>query len=573
MACPHVSGLAARMYEAYPSAGSMTAAQRWALLKATNCTGCVTNDATPIPTDNLVILALPANPCSVFDGSGASATYPCDCGSALCTNGEICTSSIDSCGSASPTPAPAPTAAPTIAPPTDAPTHSPTAAPTAAPTAPTDAPTASPTVAPTAAPTVAPTAAPTASPKEAPTDFPTAAPTAAPTGAPTAPPPAPTVAPTPAPTASPTAAPTDSPTATPTAAPTVAPTPAPTASPTAPPTASPTAVPTSAPTEAPTAPPPAPTVAPTVAPTISPTAAPTASPTGAPTAAPTAAPTFAPTPAPAPPPTAAPTPQHMWATVSGPCTVDGTCVQSPNHPSNYGGNQMCTIGIDEANAAPIVVEAFNTESNRDYLIVNGAYYSGTSGPSGVTPSASIVWSSDRRKSSSGWRLCMPVSTSPPPPTAKPTPAPTGSSTPAPPVAPTPAPAPPPTAAPTPASQHMWATVSGPCTLDGTCVQSPNHPSNYGGNQMCTIGIDEANAAPIVVEAFNTESNRDYLIVNGAYYSGTSGPSGVTPSFSIVWSSDRRKSSSGWRLCMPDRRLEAAEPNKAAFALTAPTILV
>ncbi|CAK0861691.1 unnamed protein product, partial [Prorocentrum cordatum] len=125
--------------------------------------------------------------------------------------------------------------------------------------------------------------------------------------------------------------------------------------------------------------------------------------------------------------------EHMWATISGPCTLDGTCVQSPNHPSNYGGNQMCTIGIDEANAAPIVVEAFNTESNSDYLIVNG---------------------------------------------------------------------------------HMWATISGPCTLDGTCVQSPNHPSNYGGNQMCTIGIDEVNAAPIVVEAFNTESNSDYLIVNG-----------------------------------------------------------
>jgi subtilisin family serine protease len=59
MACPHVAGLAARMYEAYPTAGSMTAAERWNLLTAINCTGCVTNDATPIPTVNLVAGAAP----------------------------------------------------------------------------------------------------------------------------------------------------------------------------------------------------------------------------------------------------------------------------------------------------------------------------------------------------------------------------------------------------------------------------------------------------------------------------------------------------------------------------------
>ncbi|CAK0893244.1 unnamed protein product [Prorocentrum cordatum] len=61
MACPHVSGLAARMYEAYPTAGSLSAAARWSLLTATSCFGCVTNDATPIPTVNLVIKALSCN--------------------------------------------------------------------------------------------------------------------------------------------------------------------------------------------------------------------------------------------------------------------------------------------------------------------------------------------------------------------------------------------------------------------------------------------------------------------------------------------------------------------------------
>jgi len=42
MACPHVAGLAAMMYEAHPSAGSMTASQRWDLMTASNRTGWVT---------------------------------------------------------------------------------------------------------------------------------------------------------------------------------------------------------------------------------------------------------------------------------------------------------------------------------------------------------------------------------------------------------------------------------------------------------------------------------------------------------------------------------------------------
>ncbi|CAK0907129.1 unnamed protein product [Prorocentrum cordatum] len=122
MACPHVAGLAARMFEAYPTAGALTAAERWDLLTANNCTGCVTNDATPTPTVNLVAYAMAANPCSVTDGSGPSASYPCDCGTNLCTDGEVCTSATDTCASV---PTPSPTAAPT-----PSPTPSPTGAPT-----------------------------------------------------------------------------------------------------------------------------------------------------------------------------------------------------------------------------------------------------------------------------------------------------------------------------------------------------------------------------------------------------------------------------------------------------------
>ncbi|CAK0789739.1 unnamed protein product [Prorocentrum cordatum] len=145
---------------------------------------------------------------------------------------------------------------------------------------------------------------------------------------PPTPSPAPTAAPTAAPTVSPTAAPTAVPTAAPTMAPTASPTDAPTAAPSAAPTAAPTASPTAAPTAAPSA---APTAAPTASPTAAPTAVPSAAPTEAPTASPTAAPTAAPTLAPTSSPTAAPTPSsvHMWAAISGPCTLDGACVQKP----------------------------------------------------------------------------------------------------------------------------------------------------------------------------------------------------------------------------------------------------
>jgi len=73
MACPHVAGLAARMYERYPSAGSMTATARKDLLMSTSCTGCVTNAATPTPTVNLVALADCTTPTPAPTPSAASA--------------------------------------------------------------------------------------------------------------------------------------------------------------------------------------------------------------------------------------------------------------------------------------------------------------------------------------------------------------------------------------------------------------------------------------------------------------------------------------------------------------------
>lgn len=99
-----------------------------------------------------------------------------------------------------------------------------------------------------------------------------------------------------------------------------------------------------------------------------------------------------------------------------------------------------------------------------------------------------------------------------------------------------------------ASAVMWAAVTGNCTLDGACVQSPNYPQDYGNNERCTLQIDKALSVPIRVERFKTESAHDYLIVNGKHYSGSAGPNDITPTASISWTTDSSVVKSGWRLC-------------------------
>jgi hypothetical protein len=64
------------------------------------------------------------------------------------------------------------------------------------------------------------------------------------------------------------------------------------------------------------------------------------------------------------------------------------------------------LEIDSGFAGPIAVESFNTESGYDKLTVNGMEYDGTTGPSGITPTTFIVWSSDSDATLGGWRLCM-----------------------------------------------------------------------------------------------------------------------------------------------------------------------
>jgi len=92
----------------------------------------------------------------------------------------------------------------------------------------------------------------------------------------------------------------------------------------------------------------------------------------------------------------------------------------------------------------IVVKRFNTEGKFDKLQVNGAEYSGTDGPDGVTPVGEVVWSSDYSVQHAGWRLCM--------------------------------------------TSGSWKVLSGPCKEEWFtgCVTSPNYPNNYGSNENCRL---------------------------------------------------------------------------------------
>merc|ERR1719330_2326564 len=107
-------------------------------------------------------------------------------------------------------------------------------------------------------------------------------------------------------------------------------------------------------------------------------------------------------PTPAPPTPASPPPGTFEVTAGTGCTTTGNCIQSSNHPSNYGNNEECTISAWDV---ALTVEAFSTESRYDFLTMGGVQYSGSSGPASGTYSGVISWSSDYSVTNSGWKLC------------------------------------------------------------------------------------------------------------------------------------------------------------------------
>jgi len=106
--------------------------------------------------------------------------------------------------------------------------------------------------------------------------------------------------------------------------------------------------------------------------------------------------------APTPVPTPAP-PPGTWSVSGTGCSMSGNCIQSSNHPGNYGNNQACDI---DATQVTITVDAFDTESRYDWLTMpDGSRYSGSSGPPSGTYSGTIAWASDYSVVRSGWKLC------------------------------------------------------------------------------------------------------------------------------------------------------------------------
>merc|ERR1719424_73412 len=96
----------------------------------------------------------------------------------------------------------------------------------------------------------------------------------------------------------------------------------------------------------------------------------------------------------------------LYFTVVGPCTVNGSCARSPNYPSEYDNSQSCTITPTSLAIGQLLsATAFNTENGYDKLIVNGATYDGTIGPSNVLLGSAFTWSSDGSVTGAGWEVC------------------------------------------------------------------------------------------------------------------------------------------------------------------------
>ena len=79
--------------------------------------------------------------------------------------------------------------------------------------------------------------------------------------------------------------------------------------------------------------------------------------------------------------------------------------------------------------------------------------------------------------------------------------------------------------------HGAFTVTGGCGTSTNaagqdCFTSPNYPSDYGNDEACSITASASGA--LVVEAFETESGFDELIIDGTVYEGTSGPARRMP---------------------------------------------
>ena len=228
---------------------------------------------------------------------------------------------------------------------------------------------------------------------------------------------------------------------------------------------------------------------------------------------------------------------------NGPCSLSeaGSCITSPDYPSNYGEEETCTIIVLEAGY--LTARVFKMQDDEDILTIGGEEYYGTdtTGPQihQVTTGTTVSWSSDYDASECGrWKVCWLPSAATPAPTI----------------------------APTPAPGQLMAVEEGLCALDtSSCVNSPGYPSRYQNCQSCSITV--LSDGYLTATSFRTEEY-DILNVDGREYKETDGPVDqlLSTGAKIGWESDYSTNDLGWRIC-----LSKITPSPTSPPTGAPTV--
>ncbi|CAE7241958.1 unnamed protein product, partial [Symbiodinium necroappetens] len=283
---------------------------------------------------------------------------------------------------------------------------------------------------------------------------------------------------------------------------------------------------------------------------------------------------------------------------------DGACLSSPNYPDAYGAREICFATLPDFTV--VRVNKFATGTDGDFLTVNGKRYSGPQwlGPRSFVLHSKLSWRSEGQ-AGGGWELCVedlpscidglelrPVSVLDCPPGTESLPncrsaAPgelcegdgtcgtrtdidncydssysypprrdvykkflgstrttttsrsfTFTST---------------TLTTVTATYgdvvDGWWRYWGPCQVNGACLSSPNYPNAYGANEICVASLPDFSV--VRVSAFTTETYKDFLTVNGKWYSGPQwlGPKSFVLQSNLSWRSDDQHGYSGWELCV------------------------
>ncbi|OLQ04045.1 Attractin [Symbiodinium microadriaticum] len=234
------------------------------------------------------------------------------------------------------------------------------------------------------------------------------------------------------------------------------------------------------------------------------------------------------------------------------------CVRAPGYPYRYD-QQGCVIEVISGNAMFLQVMDFETQAA--VLIVNGQNYSGYTGPSGVVPQGSIIFSPeiDRNEDSlRGFAVCLvPDAPEAPPPSPE-------------------------------VPNAGWRVLSGRCAMDADgCISSPNFQEGLKYDlHGCSIEVDANNSKYMNISSFATRTGEgaaliDVLQINGQSYSGflESAELLAPPQGIIRWIPGPRegrfdyKYKSGWRVCLTDgmavesswHRLGASEETRHAHS--------